>query len=138
MLPTQNQIRHVLCVFGIGVAMGLSGAAAGPASRMVSKSFNCGLAARAYCKEGVPCIHSGLLHISVRKDGSVAWNGAPVDERTFSEYLSDAARGEPQMAFNVDPEFDAPYGKVATVILKLQDSNIRDIFCSVPQGGPKR
>lgn len=136
MQPAQNRFWRATFAIGMAVLVNRTNALAEPQVRIVPEVFQCGVVGR--CQPGRPCDDQlgGVVAIGIPKDGNVTWNGHPIDQKTFSDYLASAARDPaPQMKFVIEAAFDTPYGRVAEVVLKMQSANVRRIMCSVPKRG---
>ena len=95
--------------------------------------FECGLTHPDAC-ETAECRSrsAGPVHITVLKDGDVKWNGERVNQKALISFLESAAHSNPQSAFYLDTEVDAPYSKVAPVIFMFQKMRIERVMCVVP------
>jgi biopolymer transport protein ExbD len=69
-----------------------------------------------------------IVTLIVTADGKTMWNGNTVSPETFSEYLSQAAKNNPQPVMNIFPYPNATYATLAPILHKIQERGIRDIW----------
>lgn len=67
-----------------------------------------------------PTIIPETVELQVDFDGTVLWNGVPVDRSTMNAYFADAAKKEPQPEIHVSPNRLAKYDAVARVLADAQ------------------
>ena len=67
-----------------------------------------------------PTIQPETVDLGVDFDGTVTWNGTPVDRSTMDSYFEDAARKNPQPEIHVNPNRLAKYDAVAKVLADAQ------------------
>ena len=60
------------------------------------------------------------IELGVDFDGTVTWNGDPVDRPTLDSYLANAAQSNPQPEIHVNPNRLAKYDAVAQVLADAQ------------------
>ncbi len=61
-----------------------------------------------------------VVSIYVEFDGSIMWNGSPVDIQSFRDYVAIENAKDPQPEVHVDAHRRAPYVYVANVLFTLQ------------------
>ena len=67
-----------------------------------------------------PTVIPETVELQVDFDGTVLWNGVPVDRSTMNAYFADAAKKEPQPEIHVSPNRLAKYDAVARVLADAQ------------------
>jgi biopolymer transport protein ExbD len=67
-----------------------------------------------------PTVIPETVELQVDFDGTVLWNGVPVDRSTMNSYFADAAKKEPQPEIHVSPNRLAKYDAVARVLADAQ------------------
>ena len=67
-----------------------------------------------------PTVIPESVDLTVDFDGTVSWNGTPVDRATMDSYFEDAARKDPQPEIHVSPNRLAKYDAVAKVLADAQ------------------
>ena len=67
-----------------------------------------------------PTVEPETVELGVDFDGTVTWNGTPVDRSTMDSYFEDAARKNPQPEIHVNPNRLAKYDAVAKVLADAQ------------------
>jgi biopolymer transport protein ExbD len=60
------------------------------------------------------------IELGVDFDGTITWNGDPVDRATLDSYLASAAQSNPQPEIHINPNRLAKYDKVAEVLADAQ------------------
>lgn len=68
-----------------------------------------------------------VVNLSVDFDGTVLWNGSPVDWDTLMSYFNDAASKDPQPEIHLNPNKLAKYDTVAKVLAAAQRLNVKKI-----------
>jgi biopolymer transport protein ExbD len=68
-----------------------------------------------------------VINLSVDFDGTILWNGAPVDRLTLDEYLTNAAQAYPQPEIHLNPNKLAKYDVVAKVLADAQRIGVQHI-----------
>jgi biopolymer transport protein ExbD len=75
-----------------------------------------------------------VMKIYVEFDGTILWNGTPVDHNTFRDYVAVENVRDPQPEVHVDADRRTPYVYVANVLFVLQRGGLQKVgFVS---GGP--
>lgn len=67
-----------------------------------------------------PTVIPETVDLGVDFDGTVTWNGTPVDRGTMDSYFEDAARKDPQPEIHINPNRLAKYDFVAKVLADAQ------------------
>lgn len=67
-----------------------------------------------------PTVIPETVELQVDFDGTVLWNGTPVDRATMNAYFADASKKEPQPEIHVSPNRLAKYDAVARVLADAQ------------------
>src|SRR5476651_1662556 len=67
-----------------------------------------------------PTVIPETVELGVDFDGTITWNGAPVDRSTMDSYFEDAAKKNPQPEIHVSPNRLAKYDAVARVLADAQ------------------
>ena len=67
-----------------------------------------------------PTVIPETVELAVDFDGTVTWNGAPVDRATMDSYFADAATKTPQPEIHLNPNRLAKYDAVAKVLADAQ------------------
>lgn len=67
-----------------------------------------------------PTIIPETVELQVDFDGTVLWNGVPVDRGTMNSYMRDIATKKPQPEIHVSPNRLAKYDAVAQVLADAQ------------------
>jgi len=70
---------------------------------------------------------SVVVNLGVEFDGTIQWNGTPVDRATLDSYLLDASQADPQPEIHLNPDKLARYGIVAAVLADAQRIGVRKI-----------
>jgi biopolymer transport protein ExbD len=60
------------------------------------------------------------VELGVDFDGTITWNGDPVDRTTLDSYLANAAQSNPQPEIHLNPNRLAKYDTVAEVLADAQ------------------
>ncbi len=68
-----------------------------------------------------------VVRIFVEFDGSIFWNGSPVDQQTFRDYVSVENAKDPQPEVHVDAHRRVPYVYVANVLFVLQRGGLQKV-----------
>jgi len=68
-----------------------------------------------------------VVNLGVDFDGTILWNGAPVDRPTLDEYLQNASESEPQPEIHLNPNKLAKYDIVAKVLADAQRIGVQHI-----------
>jgi biopolymer transport protein ExbD len=73
------------------------------------------------------------IDLSIAADGTVLWNGTPVDEKTLRAKIAVAARAQPQPELHLSADRKVMYEKVAQVMSAAQSGGLSKIgFVTVP------
>jgi biopolymer transport protein ExbD len=74
------------------------------------------------------------IDLGVDFDGTITWNGNPVDRATMDSYFEDAATKDPQPEIHVNPNRLAKYDTVAEVLADAQRLGVTHIgFTGIDQ-----
>ena len=78
-----------------------------------------------------------VVRIYVEFDGTIMWNGTPVDVASFRDYVAIENAKDPQPEVHVDAHRRVPYVYVANVLFTLQRGGLQKVgFVSgAPPGG---
>lgn len=76
-----------------------------------------------------------VVRIFVEFDGSIFWNGTPVDQQTFRDYVAIENAKPEQPEVHVDAHRRVPYVYVANVLFTLQRGGLQKVGF-VSGGGP--
>jgi len=68
-----------------------------------------------------------VVTLEVDFDGTVLWNGTPVDRATLDQYLSSASTDDPQPEIHLQPNRLAKYDRVAMVLADAQRIGVTHI-----------
>jgi biopolymer transport protein ExbD len=68
-----------------------------------------------------------VVTLVVDFDGTVLWNGTPVDRATMDQYLESAYSDDPQPEIHLQPNRLAKYDKVAMVLADAQRIGVTHI-----------
>src|SRR3569832_1182390 len=74
-----------------------------------------------------PPLPSVVVTLEVDFDGTVLWNGTPVDRATLDQYLSSASTDDPQPEIHLQPNRLAKYDRVAMVLADAQRIGVTHI-----------
>ena len=81
-----------------------------------------------------PDVPPPSVEVTVDFDGTVTWNGAPVDNATLESYLKNAAIQDPQPEIHLNPDRLAKYDNVARVLTEAQRLGVTHIgFTGIDQ-----
>jgi len=69
-------------------------------------------------------IDSEKNKVSIAADGTVAWNGAPVNEVTLRQYLDQTAGMNPEPELQFQPDRQAKYDVVDRTLAVVKRSNV--------------
>ena len=61
-----------------------------------------------------------IVNLGVDFDGTIQWNGAPIDRATLDSYLLDASQADPQPEIHLNPNKLAHYDVVAKILADAQ------------------
>jgi len=74
-----------------------------------------------------PKIQPVIVNLGVDFDGTITWNGSPVDRPTLQAYLQNASEQEPQPEIHLNPNKLAKYDIVAKVLADAQRLHVTKI-----------
>jgi biopolymer transport protein ExbD len=74
-----------------------------------------------------PKIQPVVVNLGVDFDGTILWNGAPVDRSTLDSYFQNAAQSDPQPEIHLNPNKLAKYDTVAKVLADAQRLGVKKI-----------
>src|SRR5262245_33275003 len=68
-----------------------------------------------------------VVRVFVEFDGTIYWNGAPVDSKTFRDYVAVENAKSEQPEVHVDAHRRVPYAYVANVLFDLQRGGLQKV-----------
>ena len=68
-----------------------------------------------------------VVNLGVDFDGTILWNGSPIDRGTLQAYFLDASQQEPQPEIHLNPNKLAKYDIVAKVLADAQRIGVKKI-----------
>jgi biopolymer transport protein ExbD len=74
-----------------------------------------------------PLVEPVVMKIYVDFDGTILWNGTPVDHATFRDYVAIENAKDPQPEVHVDADRRTPYVYVANVLFTLQRGGLQKV-----------
>ena len=74
-----------------------------------------------------PLIQPVVVNLVVDFDGSILWNGTPVDRGTLDSYFQNASQQDPQPEIHLNPNKLAKYDIVAKVLADAQRIGVKKI-----------
>ena len=74
-----------------------------------------------------PLVQPIVVNLGVDFDGTILWNGSPVDRPTLDSYLINAADSDPQPEIHLNPNKLAKYDTVAKVLADAQRLGVKKI-----------
>ncbi len=74
-----------------------------------------------------PKIEIPIVNLGVDFDGTILWNGTPVDRATLDSYFLNAAQADPQPEIHLNPNKLAKYDVVAKVLADAQRIGVKKI-----------
>jgi biopolymer transport protein ExbD len=77
-----------------------------------------------------------VVRIFVEFDGTVYWNGTPVDPQTLRDYVAIDNAKDPQPEIHVDAHRRVPYVYVANVLFTLQRGGLQKVGFVSGEGAP--
>ena len=81
-----------------------------------------------------PTVMPETVELGVDFDGTITWNGTPVDRATMDGYFLNAVEQDPQLEIHVNPNRLAKYDAVAKVLADAQRLGITHIgFTGIDQ-----
>ena len=72
-------------------------------------------------------IESPKVRLTIDFDGTILWNGTPVDRATLDSYFLDAYMKDPQPEIHLEPNKLAKYDVVAKVLADAQRIGVKKI-----------
>lgn len=76
------------------------------------------------------------ITIAVAADGGVFWDAQPVDEKTLSYYLAQAAAREPQPELHIRGDRHVPYEEMIQVMAAAQRAGVQKLGFITDPAGP--
>jgi len=74
-----------------------------------------------------PLIDIPKVRLTVDFDGTILWNGTPVDRATLDSYFLDASQQDPQPEIHLEPNKLAKYDIVAKILADAQLIGVKKI-----------
>lgn len=74
-----------------------------------------------------PTVLPVVVNLVVDFDGSILWNGTPVDRGTLDSYFQNASQQDPQPEIHLNPNKLAKYDIVAKVLADAQRIGVKKI-----------
>jgi biopolymer transport protein ExbD len=74
-----------------------------------------------------PLMQPIIVNLGVDFDGTILWNGSPVDRPTLDSYFQNAAQSDPQPEIHLNPNKLAKYDTVAKVLADAQRLGVKKI-----------
>ena len=74
-----------------------------------------------------PLIEVPKVRLTIDFDGTILWNGSPVDRATLDSYFLDASQQDPQPEIHLEPNKLAKYDIVAKVLADAQHIGVKKI-----------
>jgi biopolymer transport protein ExbD len=68
-----------------------------------------------------------VINLSIDFDGTILWNGSPVDRPTLQNYIASEATKDPQPEVHITVDKFAKYEKVAQTLADLQSRGLKKI-----------
>jgi biopolymer transport protein ExbD len=68
-----------------------------------------------------------IVNLSIDFDGTLSWNGTPVDRPAMQGYISQEAAKDPQPEIHISVDKFAKYEKVAQTLADLQSRGLKKI-----------
>ena len=68
-----------------------------------------------------------VVNLGIDFDGTLSWNGSPVDRRTMQGYVTEQAGEDPQPEVHIAVDKFAKYAKVAETLADLQSRGLKKI-----------
>jgi biopolymer transport protein ExbD len=68
-----------------------------------------------------------VINLSIDFDGTILWNGTPVDRTTLQNYIASEADKQPQPEVHITVDKFAKYEKVAQTLADLQHRGLKKI-----------
>ena len=74
-----------------------------------------------------PARPSVVVNLGIDFDGTLSWNGSPVDRKTLQGYITEQAGENPQPEVHIAVDKFAEYSKVAETLADLQSRGLKKI-----------
>lgn len=74
-----------------------------------------------------PAPPSVVVNLGIDFDGTLSWNGSPVDRKTLQGYITEQAGENPQPEVHIAVDKFAEYSKVAETLADLQSRGLKKI-----------
>ena len=74
-----------------------------------------------------PMFKPEIVNLGVDFDGTILWNGSPIDRGTLDSYFQDASTKDPQPEIHLNPNKLAKYDVVAKVLADAQRIGVKKI-----------
>jgi biopolymer transport protein ExbD len=68
-----------------------------------------------------------VVNLGIDFDGTLSWNGSPVDRKTLQGYITEQAGEDPQPEVHIAVDRFAQYSKVAETLADLQSRGLKKI-----------
>jgi biopolymer transport protein ExbD len=68
-----------------------------------------------------------VVNLGIDFDGTLSWNGSPVDRKTMQGYIAEQAGEDPQPEVHISVDKFAKYAKVAETLADLQSRGLKKI-----------
>jgi biopolymer transport protein ExbD len=68
-----------------------------------------------------------VVNLGIDFDGTLSWNGSPVDRKTMQGYITEQAGEDPQPEVHISVDKFAKYAKVAETLADLQSRGLKKI-----------
>ena len=68
-----------------------------------------------------------VVDLAIDFDGTLSWNGSPVDRKTMQGYITEQAGEDPQPEVHISVDKFAKYAKVAETLADLQSRGLKKI-----------
>ena len=82
-----------------------------------------------------PTVEPEVVRIFVEFDGTVYWNGSPIDTQALRDYVAVENAKDPQPEVHVDAHRRVPYVYVANVLFTLQRGGLLTVGFVSGEGG---
>ena len=74
-----------------------------------------------------PLLQPPVVNLGIDFDGTLSWNGSPVDRKTMQGYITEQAGEDPQPEVHISVDKFAKYAKVAETLADLQSRGLKKI-----------
>ncbi len=68
-----------------------------------------------------------VVNLGIDFDGTLSWNGSPVERKTMQGYITEQAGEDPQPEVHISVDKFAKYAKVAETLADLQSRGLKKI-----------